>query len=680
MGYRIGIDVGGTFTDVVLLDEQTGQTSILKVPSSRDDPSAPVIEGARQLIAQAGLSAGEIVHAVHGCTIGTNAVIERTGVKIGLIVTRGFKGMLEIGRLETLDPYSFRSGKIKPLVPRGMVYEIGGRISGTGVEIEPLPEDEIAGIGKALVEQGARAIAISLVNAYLNPEHEHRVAETLRRLHPDLIVLSGARLWPEIGEYERANVAILNGYIKPLMDAYNSAVEAGLGGQGITAPVFLPKLNGGIATVSQTSGNPIATVTSGLTAGAQAAAEVCRIAGLRQAITLDIGGTSADFAVIEDFEPVFSAGATVGGFAVSMPSVWVRSVGAGGGSIAAIDATGVLKVGPRSAGSRPGPACYGRGGELPTVSDAYLAAGYLSTETLLAGRDRLDLAAANRVVGDLAEKFGRSIPEVAESIIRIATSHMSREILSMLAEKGFDRRDSVLIAFGGAGPTQAHWIIDDLDLKAAVIPLTPGTLSALGGVLSPMKEDSVLSFNLPTSALRGEALRDGVAALERATVERLVETGAARDAISIVVSADMKYRRQAFTITVPIAECFARDDLLAAIEEAFHATHERIYGHRNQGAEVALVNLRVSGRSELARVTLAPALPDTPGAPVGARRLFHKGAWHEAKVFARHSLARGQQIPGPCIVEQDDTTTVVPPGFSLSVHDSGMLFLTKGKA
>lgn len=674
MGFRLGIDVGGTFTDVVLLNEETGDIRTLKVPSSRENPAAPVIEGAKMLVEREGVDASTIVHVVHGCTIATNAVIERTGVRTGLVVTRGFRGMLEIGRQETIDGYSFANRKAQPLVPKGLVLEVSGRLSSSGDEIESLSVSDLQEAAAAFETQDVRAIAVSLLNAFRNPVHEREAVAFLRRRLPGVIVLAGTDLWPEIGEYERAYVAILNGYIMPLMDSYMQLVESGLKRTGIVAPILVPKLNGGVATLARTSENPIATITSGLTAGAQAAAHVCRIGGIERAITLDIGGTSADFAFIEHGEPVFSADASVGGYPVAMPSVWVRSVGAGGGSVAWVDDTHTLKVGPRSAGSMPGPACYGKGGQAATVTDAYLICGYLSPDTLLAGNMRLDLTAAERAISTLAREIGASVKETAESIIRITTSLMTREIASMLSQKGVDPRDSTLIAFGGAGPTHAHSVIDDLNLLQAVIPRYPGTLCALGGVLSPLKEDAIRSFNVALERVEPGELRRTLEELRNLVTARLRQPGLPEAEAKISYSADMRYRRQAYTLNVPLS-----DEVLerAALAEAFHEQHQRVYRRAAPDTPVTLVNLRVTGVAPLSDIVIERDAPVRSAGPIAHRLLYHRGVDHEAPVYRRGDLAVGMRIEGPVIVEQADTTSVVPPGYECTVNPNGLMTISK---
>ena len=677
--YRLGIDIGGTFTDIALFNETTREVTSLKVPSSRTNPGKPVLEGVSKVITGKGISPQAIKHVVHGCTIATNAIIERTGVKTGLILTKGCKGMLEIGRFETVSLLDLMSDKLVALVPKGLVKEVRGRILHSGEEVEPLCEEDVLQAVNELSREDVKSIAICLLNSYINPQHENRVKHIIEKAMPEAIVLSATEIWPEMGEYERAYIAILDGYIKPLMDAYLSSVEEGLRDIGIKAPIYVPKLNGGVTTTSSSRENPVATVTSGPTAGVQGAAFIAKSLGISKAISLDIGGTSADFSCIEDGEPAYSTATRVGGFPVTMPSVWLRSIGAGGGAIAWVDPTGILKVGPQSAGADPGPICYGKGGTQPTVTDAYLICGYLSPDTPFPGEIKLDKNLAEQAISSIASKLGVTTLEAAEGILLVVNAMLEREVSALTSKRGFDRRETSLIAFGGACPTHAHWLLDELKLQNIIIPPYPGTLSALGGVLSDVKQDAVKSLSQDLDNVNIDKLRDDYHEMKEKLTAWLKGEGISAKQSYILMSADMKYRRQAYTLDIPVSAAMLNEGT-SVLKRAFHDTHERIYKHHDEKAIIEVVNLRATIIGTLPKVelkTLPEAEEKTPKAS-RTTEMYYKGRKHAANVYQRSALRHGHVLSGPAIIEQEDTTTILPAGFTAEVDKLGCVIIEKG--
>lgn len=678
--YRLGIDIGGTFTDVVLLNEATGEITSLKVPSSPTVPGESVVEGANEALRQRGIAPEAIRYVTQGSTIGTNAIIEKTGVKTGLIVTKGCKGMLEIGRFETINQLNLMDDKPVPLVPKGLVKEVRGRILHSREVVEPLCEEDVLQAISELAQEDVKSIAICLLNSYVNPEHERKVKQIVEKALPEAVVLSATEIWPEMGEYERAYIAILNGYIKPLMDAYLSSVEEGLHNIGIKAPMYVPKLNGGVTTALSSRENPIATVTSGPTSGAQGAAYIAKLLGVSKAISLDIGGTSADFTYIEDGAPAYSTEARVGGLPVTMPSVWISSIGAGGGSIAWVDSTGVLKVGPRSAGAEPGPACYGKGGSCATITDAYLVCGYLSPDTPFAGKIRLNQKLAEEAISEIAGKLGVSILKTAEGILLVANAMMAREIFALVSQRGFDPRESSLIAFGGAGPTHAHWLLDEFKLKNIIIAPYPGTLSALGGILSDIKQDAIKSLCEDLNSVSIERLRNDYHEMKEKLKFWMKGEGIPAERSYIVTSADMKYRRQAFPLNILVSRTMLNGGI-SAFKRAFHDTHERIYRHHDEETPIEVVNLRATIIGEFPKVGLETWPKAEEEAPKVSRigEMYYKGSKYSTNIYRRMDLRYGHALTGPAIIEQEDTTTVLPIGFTARVDKFGFIIIEKGR-
>lgn len=679
MSYRLGVDIGGTFADFCLLDEATGALSTLKVLSTPATPGAEVIAGLQGVERRFGIAADAITWFTHGTTVGVNAVIQRKGIRLALFVTRHFRDVLELARLKSPDPYHLLSQRPAPLVPRERVFEIDGRLGADGAELEPLDEASVEAALAAAEAAGAEGVVLALLHAYRNPAHEHAAKAVIARRRPDLPVYCSADVWPIIREYERTVTATVHGHAQPRVAQYLGALQAALRQAGVAAEPMVTKSNGGVMRAELGKTRCVEMLLSGTAAGAIGAAFVAREAGVARAMSLDIGGTSADVAVIMDGAPSYGTGERVGDFQVFIPTVAVSSIGEGGGSIAAVDALKRLTVGPESAGSTPGPACYGRGGTRATITDAMCVLGLIGHGAL--GYDsvtvRRDLAEA--AVDAIAAPLGRTREQAAEAIVQVAISGMYREISKLAARQGVDAREFCLLPFGGAGPMLGALLARELGMREVLVPTTPGVLSALGGLIADIRGDVIETVYADLDATSLPRILDAFARLEAEAVRWIREDQRFRGEVTLRPSAEMRYRGQSFEIEVPLErDWLARADR-AAIAEAFHRTHERIYGHADAEAPIQAIALRMVVEGAVPR----PRFPEQPretGAPVPLREvgIWLDGARRTAPLYARSALRHGHRFAGPCIVLQEDCTTCVPPGMSGAVDRFGNLRLTLG--
>lgn len=682
MTYRLGIDIGGTFTDLSLLDEATGLLHIHKVPSTPQSPSAAVATGISELTGRVGTSAREIGSFVHGTTIGLNATLERRGAKVALVVSAGNRDLLELARLRKPNQFDLRSSVPEPLVPRRRVVELPLRLDRSGQVVVAASQADLDQCAERLRAMDVEVVAICLLNAFENPAKEAQVEQELQRRLPHALVSRSTALWPEAREYERGIVTVLNAYVQPTMSRYVQALKVDAERVGLRTKLYLTRSNGGVLSAGTAAASPVHTLLSGPAAGVVGAAFVARACGVLDAVTCDIGGTSADVSVIRGGEPVHSTDAGIGDFPIVMPAVDVFAVGAGGGSIARFDALGLLKLGPQSAGAVPGPASYGKGGTQPTTTDAYLVCGFLDPSRFLGGTMPLrpDLAAA--ALEPVAQRLGVDVQAAAEAVLALGTSNMSTSLLPMLTKRGIDPRDFTLIPYGGAGATHACLLAEDLGMTRILVPPSPGTLCALGAMIADLKSDYIRSVRKPLKDLPDEQLLATLADLERKARAWLEGEHAEVDAIDVALSADMRYVGQAFELDVVLPGPVSQQDQ-TRLREAFEATYAALYGTSQTDGPIEVVNLRVRIIGKRPAFTLTP-LADAPGgsapAPVGHRRIRYGGADHDAAVYRRDALLARHCFDGPAIVEQFDTTTVVGPGFSAEVHATGALMLSRTSA
>jgi N-methylhydantoinase A len=666
---RLGADVGGTFTDVVLA---TGDDLVTaKVPSTADQ-SVGVMDGVRKACAEAGVDPGDVDEFTHAMTVSVNALLEETGAKTALVTTEGFRDVLEIGRQDRPDLYDLDARRSDPLVPRRRRFELPERATPDGVE-DPVDEAAVRNLAARVRDSDAESVAVCLLHAYADAENERRVAAVLDE-ELDAPVSASHEVLAEFREYERASTTVVDAYVTPTIDSYLGRLTSEAVDEGLPEPLVM-QANGGVADAETVRENAVTTTMSGPAAGVvganAAASDPIEERGLRGLVTFDMGGTSSDVSLVRDGEAERTTDAEINGRPVHTPMVDVTTVGAGGGSIAWVDEGGALRVGPHSAGAEPGPACYGKGGTEPTVTDANLVLGYIGESTELGGELSLDVDAAHDALAALAEEAGLDGPvEAARGVYRVANANMARAIRSATVERGHDPRRFGLVAFGGAGPMHAGALAADLGVGTVVVPPAGGVLSAYGLLAADEKHDAVRTHRVALDDADPDRIDDLYDDLER---EVLAD---ARDSASSVVRrhADLRYAGQSFELTVDVAGSF--DPTRAA--ERFHDAHESTYGYR-MDEPVDLVNLRATataGRSGPAasRSAAGEALADRREARFG------DGAAYETPVYDHAALPTGRTLGGPAVVEQTASTVVVPPAWDAEVRADGALVLTEGDA
>ena len=657
----VGVDTGGTFTDIVLL--QDDKLRVFKVLSTPDDPSRAILDGLRQLDALQDLRV-----LVHGSTIATNAVLERKGVVTGLVTTAGFRDVLEIGRQTRPKLYDLRVQNVPPLVPRSRRVEVVERLDERGTVLIPLDEASVHTALSTLREAGVEAIAISLLFSFAHPEHEQRVAEAARAT--GLYVSASYEVLPEFREYERTSTVVLNAYVGPLIDRYLARLEERLPEETV---LRIMQSNGGSISSEMARREAARTLLSGPAAGVVGAAYVAQAAGHDRIITLDIGGTSTDVALVEGAITEATNG-TVGGYPTKLPMIDIHTVGAGGGSIGWFDLGGALRVGPASVGANPGPAAYGRGGTKATVTDAHVVLGRLLPDAFLGGTMHLDEERASDVMSTIAQRLNTSATEAALGILRIANANMEAAIRVISVERGGDPRQCTLVAYGGAGPLHACELAETLHIPQVLIPATPGVLSALGMLIADTLKDYVRTVMTPAEEAQ-EIVLSTLADLMQRGRTALEREGIAGSQIVLEPSVDLRYIGQSYELTIPFT------DIPHAIEN-FHSTHERRFGYCDYGERVMVVNVRLKARgvSTLHVLNTHENSTGTPATPLTTRTVVFANLAHslphEVPVYRRETLQRGDTWQGPAIITQYDTTTVVPPAWQFTVDTFGNLLLT----
>jgi N-methylhydantoinase A len=651
----LGVDVGGTFTDAVLLDGERVHTA--KLPTTPRDQSVAVIAAVEEVLRRAGASPGKVKSFAHGMTVGTNALLEERGARTALVATRGFADLLEIGRQDRPDLYRLCTPKPAPLVDPDLRFEASERTGPDGV-IEPLADEEPARLAELLGESGAEAIAICLLFSYLDPGHERRIADHLRKTLPDLHVSASHEVLPRFREYERCSTTVIDAYLSPLLGHYLGRLGDAAFAAGLPRPLVMQS-SGGLAAAEDAARAGAWSVLSGPAGGAVGASLIARACGDGNALGLDMGGTSCDVCVVEEGEVKRTDSRTIGGRVIQLPMVDVHTVGAGGGSIGWRDRGGALRVGPQSAGAQPGPACYGRGGDKPTVTDANLLLGRLAAESKLAGGVLLDVEAARAAVNTLATSLNLDEIETAEGIVRVANQEMVRALRVVTVERGVDPRSFALLPFGGAGPMHAAAIAAELGIKRILCPRTGGVLSALGLCASDRRRDTTRTVMLSGTDLSTERIA--------AEVDELAATlaGDLPDAEPEVVY-ELRYAGQAFELPVPAGIRPDPTDLV----ERFALAHEERYGHRDPEGEVVLVHIRLAMVAPGPR----PGLTAATGGDLkeSARNVRFDGGWVETPVL-RGEPSAGPAMEGPAIFELPEATFVLPPDWRAEVDDSGTI-------
>ena len=678
---RIGVDVGGTFTDVVAsVDGRLAQ--VTKVPSTPGHLVKGVLNGVQSILARMEGSGSQVRRFVHGTTIGTNALLERKGARLAVLTTEGFEDVLELGRLRRSALYDLFADAETPvfLAPRRRRYGVPERIDAQGRVVRDLDEAALRDIVTSAVEvEKAEAFAVCYLFSFLDARHEQRTREIIHEIAPDASVSLSSDVNPLFREYERTVVTAFDAYVKPVLNAYLAVLGRELNAVGISTRLQVMQSRGGIASAENALTRPVQLLLSGPAAGVIGGQFEGARGGCRDVITFDMGGTSSDVALVRDGRPLTTTEAKMRTWPLRVPMIDVSTIGAGGGSIAWIDPAGGLRVGPRSAGSDPGPACYPGGGPDPTVTDASVVLGYLNPQNFAGGQLTLDVDAAHRAVGGLADRLGMSVREAALGIHRVVNANMADQIRLGSVKRGHDPRKFALVAFGGAGPVHGGPLAADIGIPTMIVPENPGVLSALGLLVAPVEHEHMRTFVARTPDIDVANMRDVLATLDAQGLAAMETEGIARDRISTRHAADMRYVGQSYELEVDVPDTTdaSTPDELA---RRFHDAHERVYAHAQRGNAVETVNLRVVH-------SFRPAPPSPAGDRAGRadgnearetrRTVF---AEHpdgvDAAVFDRSDLAPGTVIDGPAIVEQPDTTIVVYPGHRCTVGDDGLLFVT----
>lgn len=670
MAGLVGIDVGGTFTDLFYSGDATRPHQILKVPSTPKDPSIGLLDS----LHAAGLSADELDAIMHGTTIATNAVIERRGARCALVTTRGFRDLLELGRRDRPNIYGLE-GTHEPMVPRDLRFEVDERLDHEGNVVRPLDENGLREVGAVLKGLNVESVVISFMHAYANTAHEDRARAILFDINPSWELVTATSVVREYYEFERTSTAVVQGYLQPLVARYATNLARKLGDWGFKREVAIMQSNGGVAPLRQLGQRAAYIVRSGPAAGVTAAARIAAEAGFSHVITGDMGGTSFDVAVIINGEPKIAELTNLDfRIPLRLPMIDVHTIGAGGGSIAHLDRGGMLLVGPRSAGALPGPVAYRRGGTEPTVTDANVALGRINPASRMNGKDStLDVEGARNAVAAFGTKLGLPMEETAEAILAVVNQRMAGRIRLMSIERGLDPRDFALVAFGGAGPLHGGALIREVGISTMLVPLYPGVLCALGCVYADLRYDLSQTLEKRVDSLGGGVL-DGIIARQREQGDnQLTEALVPVDKVSITHTADMAYQGQIHALSVPIEAGWSNEKLT----QAFNNAYSEKFGNTLDGMPVVIVNLRTVVVGTRSGNPLPQASVASRGRPEPvSRRPVHFGkAWHDTPVFMREAFAPGMTLDGPAIVEQSDTTTVIEPDMSVTVDKNGNLLV-----
>lgn len=680
MGFRVAIDTGGTFTDVVGIDEATGEQWVVKTPSTPSDPSVGLLNGVTAIAEAASRTTGDVSVVLHGSTVATNAVLEHKFDGLGLIVTKGFRHIIEIARQSVPDGYGNSFFWVKPprLVPLHLVREVAGRMLHDGGEHEPLDEEGLIRAADELVELGVKCLAICFLHSYANDAHETRAAELIQAKYPDLFVSISSVVLPEYREYERAMTTLIDVLVKPYCKTYLQHAADEIRSKAGQIPFLIMQSNGGVVTHATAGGRPVTMLLSGPAAGVLGAMHVAELAGHHDILTLDVGGTSTDVALIEQLTPQMTSYSMVEHYPVKTPMLDIATVGTGGGSLAWVDQYDNLKVGPRSAGAEPGPICYGRGGTQPTVTDAALVLGRIP-DTLAGGLISLDRKASQAAFEALGDRFGMSAEEVAAGVFEIATVNQVHGIRQVTVTRGRDPRDYVLLAFGGAGGMFATDVADFLELDKAISPPNPGNLSAFGLHVSDIKRDYVQTLVRQQSGADPAEIEAVWAALEAAGRAEIGAEGVKATDIVLSRSADVRYVGEGHEVPVTLPAGMTGSQAVAKVWADFHGVHERTFGFSYEGRQdVEIVNLRVQAVGRVHRPTPRKVEARVESAPKGSRKVYwRKVGWVDCPLYDRATIAPGQSIAGPLISEEYGSTVVVPPGWTATCDDYGILHLER---
>lgn len=684
MSWAVGVDVGGTFTDFFAVNSETGALHVHKTSSTPANPAEAVLNGLLELCDKHDIPLGDVTRLSHGTTVGTNALIQRSGGHVALITTKGFRDLLEIGRQTRPHMYDLYADHPQALVSRESRFELDERVGPAG-EVVTAPDDaDIATAVQQVRESGAVACAVGFLFSFRNPAHEEQVVAALAAALPDVSVSRSSEVQPEFREYERLSTTVLNAYLQPIMSRYLQTLEDGIAGQAPNAVFGINQSSGGLMSPKRARELPVRTALSGPAAGAVGAAHVARQAGRDKVITLDMGGTSADVAMIRDCKVDLAYDRDVAGFPIRLPSVDVETVGAGGGSIAWFDRDGLLKAGPISAGADPGPACYGKSGDRPTVTDANLLLGRLSPRGLLDGDMQLDPVLAESAFQPIADQLGFSVARTAHGVLGIVVANMVRTIRTISVERGHDPREFVLMPFGGAGPLHARDVALSLGISELLVPAVPGIVCAQGLLVSDLKENFVHSQRFPLDDANIHILGEATTGLLQRAAQWTTEADADGAPQQLELSVDARYVGQNFELAVPVVagETLTLADIPDArqVHANFCAAHELAYGYASQEDPVEIVNIRLAASAKLFTHPDAPATDGEVPEPIAHT---HRDVYFDdaespisTTIFARSDLLPGQVVRGPAVIEQLDATTPIYPGDHAKVTADGHLLVT----
>ena len=684
MTARVAVDIGGTFTDATLIDEATGHVAIAKTLTTPADPSEGFMAAVERAVREAGVTARDVTFVVHATTVATNAIIEGKVARSGFVTTEGFRDLLEIGRQVRPTLYDPQFEKPRPLVPRDRAVGVVERLGPKGEVLTPLDERSVRDAAALLARERVESVAVCLLHAYVNPAHERRVGEILAEELPGVPVSLSSEVAPEFREYLRASTTVINAVVRPVVGRYLERIERRLAEAGIGAKLLVMQSSGGVFGADAAARRPVFMVESGPAAGVIAAAHLGAGIGRPDILSFDMGGTTAKVGLIRDGRPSVTkdyqvgahAGAGIGGmslagYPVRTPVVDLVEIGAGGGSIAWVDSGGLLRVGPRSAGADPGPVCYRRGGVEPTVTDANVVLGRLNPSYFLGGELELDVDAARRAIEErCARPLGLSLVEAANGIVEIANAAMVNALHLISVQRGYDPRDFLLVAFGGAGPVHANALARDAEMPTVLVPRSPGIFSATGLLATDLKRDAARTIMRRLEELDPAELEHAFAELERAGAKELAAEGVAPDRIEFVRQLDLRYVGQSYELTVP-----AGDDLPAR----FHAEHDRTYGFSAETEPVECVGVRLQTVGRIAKPPLRTLERGDAPPPKATRRVYfaEAGGYVDCAVHDRYALPAGARLAGPAVVEELDSTTIVHPSYTARVDDVGNIWIER---
>ncbi|MBI1847503.1 MAG: hydantoinase/oxoprolinase family protein [Candidatus Rokubacteria bacterium] len=678
---QIGVDIGGTFTDIVALDRD-GRVTLTKVPSTPKDLLEGVGAGVQRVLRLAGASPEAVERFIHGTTIATNAILEQKGALMAILTTEGFEDVLELGRQKRARMYDLDMDPETPtfLAPRRRRIGIRERLDARGRVLTPLDEGQVRAAALGLRGQGVQAIAVCYLFSFVNPAHERRTREICREVAPEISVSLSSEVDPTFREYERTCVTAFDAYLGPVVKRYLAGLAATLGELGVRAVPLIMRSRGGIVSAALAAEQPVTLFLSGPAGGVIGAKVAAARAGVRDFVSLDMGGTSNDVAVVRDGEPLIASEGAIGPYPVRTPMVDVSTIGAGGGSLAWIDAAGGLRVGPRSAGAEPGPACYGRGGDQATVTDASLVLGYLNPDRFAGGLMALDPGAAEKALAAIGRKLGLDPVAAAAGIHRVINARMADQIRLVTIKRGYDPRRFVLVVLGGAGPVHGVPLAGEMGMAEVLVPEAPGVLAATGLLFAAIEHHHARTLQAPTEAIDLAAVNRCLAELDAAGGMRMRSERAPVGEVRVAYAADMRYVGQAYELEVPIVAPVVREGM-PAILGAFHAVHDRVYGYARPQQPVEFVNFRAVHTYPLPPPALRPTA--RPVGTIEHARLGERRAWFghagfvATAIYDRARLPLGARVAGPAIIEQADTTTVLPPAHEARVDEAGNLRLRR---